>query len=99
MPPAPCCRWAARSRGWRDNWALIGDAAACVNPLNGEGIDYGLESGRLVVKTMREYTDLSRVWPALLRDHYGEAFSIARRLAGLVTIPRLLPRSGRRHAV
>ena len=29
------------------NWALIGDAAACVNPLNGEGIDYGLETGRL----------------------------------------------------
>ena len=23
------------------NWMLIGDAAACVNPLNGEGIDYG----------------------------------------------------------
>ena len=29
------------------NWALIGDAAGCVNPLNGEGIDYGLETGRL----------------------------------------------------
>ena len=27
------------------NWALIGDAAGCVNPLNGEGIDYGLETG------------------------------------------------------
>ena len=26
---------------------LIGDAAACVNPLNGEGIDYGLETGRM----------------------------------------------------
>ena len=37
------------------NWALIGDAAACVNPLNGEGIDYGLESGRLVVETMAEH--------------------------------------------
>ena len=37
------------------NWALIGDAAACVNPLNGEGIDYGLESGRLVVETMTEH--------------------------------------------
>ena len=36
------------------NWALIGDAAACVNPLNGEGIDYGLETGRLVVETMVE---------------------------------------------
>ena len=82
------------------NWALIGDAAACVNPLNGEGIDYGLESGRLVVETMAEHDDLSQVWPALLRDHYGEAFSIARRLAGLVTIPRLLPgpRPGR-HAL
>jgi geranylgeranyl reductase family protein len=76
------------------NWALIGDAAACVNPLNGEGIDYGLETGRLVVETMGGHSDLSHVWPALLRDHYGEAFSIARRLAGLVTIPRLLPALG-----
>ena len=36
------------------NWALIGDAAACVNPLNGEGIDYGLESGRLVAEMIDE---------------------------------------------
>jgi flavin-dependent dehydrogenase len=73
------------------NWALIGDAAACVNPLNGEGIDYGLETGRLVAEMMAEHDDLSVLWPALLRDHYGESFSIARRLAGLVTVPRLLP--------
>ncbi len=72
------------------NWALIGDAAACVNPLNGEGIDYGLESGRLVVDTMLEHDDLAVVWPRLLQDHYGEAFSIARRLAGLVTVPGVL---------
>jgi geranylgeranyl reductase family protein len=76
------------------NWALIGDAAACVNPLNGEGIDYGLESGRLVVETMVGTDDLSRAWPALLRRHYGESFSVARRLAGLVTVPRLLPTLG-----
>jgi geranylgeranyl reductase family protein len=74
------------------NWALIGDAAACVNPLNGEGIDYGLETGRLVVDVLDE--DLGRVWPTLLREHYGESFSIARRLAGLVTVPRLLPALG-----
>jgi geranylgeranyl reductase family protein len=73
------------------NWALVGDAAACVNPLNGEGIDYGLETGRLVAEMIAEHDDLSVLWPALLRDHYGEAFSIARRLAGLVTVPRLLP--------
>src|SRR4051812_45667 len=76
------------------NWALIGDAAACVNPLNGEGIDYGLEGGRLVVDLMLEGADLGTAWPALLREHYGEAFSIARRLAGLVTVPRLLPALG-----
>ncbi|HEX6151497.1 geranylgeranyl reductase family protein [Nocardioides sp.] len=76
------------------NWALIGDAAACVNPLNGEGIDYGLESGRLVVETMVEHHDLSVVWPQLLRDHYGEAFSIARRLAGVVTVPGVLKALG-----
>ena len=76
------------------NWALIGDAAACVNPLNGEGIDYGLETGRLVAEVLAEHDDVSAVWPALLRDHYGESFSIARRLAGLVTVPRLLPALG-----
>jgi geranylgeranyl reductase family protein len=76
------------------NWALIGDAAALVNPLNGEGIDYGLETGRLVAEMLEERDDLSEAWPALLREHYGESFSIARRLAGLVTVPRLLPALG-----
>jgi geranylgeranyl reductase family protein len=76
------------------NWALVGDAAACVNPLNGEGIDYGLETGRLLVDLMGERADLATAWPDLLREHYGEAFSIARRLAGLVTVPRLLPTLG-----
>ncbi len=79
------------------NWTLIGDAAACVNPLNGEGIDYGLETGRLVAEELVERGpdgDLEGVWPALLRHHYGEAFSIARRLAGVVTVPRVLPALG-----
>jgi geranylgeranyl reductase family protein len=75
------------------NWALIGDAAGCVNPLNGEGIDYGLETGRSVVELLGT-DDWTGAWPAVLRRHYGEAFSIARRLAGLLTVPRLLPAAG-----
>jgi flavin-dependent dehydrogenase len=75
------------------NWALIGDAAGCVNPLNGEGIDYGLETGRDLAALLEE-PDWSLVWPATLRRNYGEAFSIARRLAGLLTLPRLLPAAG-----
>ncbi len=34
------------------------------------------------------------MWPAVLHEHYGEAFSIARRLAGLLTVPGLLPAAG-----
>jgi geranylgeranyl reductase family protein len=75
------------------NWALIGDAAGCVNPLNGEGIDYGLETGRSIAELLGE-DDWSTAWPATLRRHYGEAFSIARRLAGLLTLPRFLPAAG-----
>jgi flavin-dependent dehydrogenase len=75
------------------NWALIGDAAGCVNPLNGEGIDYGLETGRSIAELLGE-DDWADAWPATLRRHYGEAFSIARRLAGLLTLPRFLPAAG-----
>ncbi|MGY1833846.1 geranylgeranyl reductase family protein [Blastococcus sp. SYSU DS0510] len=75
------------------NWALVGDAAGCVNPLNGEGIDYGLETGRTLAGLLDE-DDWASAWPATLRRHYGEAFSIARRLAGLLTVPRFLPLAG-----
>jgi flavin-dependent dehydrogenase len=72
---------------------LIGDAAACVNPLNGEGIDYGLETGRLAAELLGA-RDLSSAWPAVLSAHYARAFSVARRLGLLLTIPRFLPSTG-----
>ena len=75
------------------NWMLIGDAAACVNPMNGEGIDYGLETGRLAADLLGA-GDLSRAWPSLLRQHYARAFSIARRLSALLTVPWFLPAGG-----
>ena len=75
------------------NWMLIGDAAACVNPLNGEGIDYGLETGRLAAELLGT-DDVSKAWPTLLQKEYSRAFSIARRLAWLLTVPRFLPAGG-----
>ncbi len=75
------------------NWMLIGDAAACVNPLNGEGIDYGLETGRLAAELLGS-GDLSAAWPAVLTEHYARGFSAARRLALLLTLPRFLPAAG-----
>ena len=76
------------------NWALIGDAAACVNPLNGEGIDYGLETGRLVAEMLAAQPDLGEAWRRTLVEHYGEAFSIARRLAGIATVPKVVATLG-----
>ncbi|HEX5142530.1 MAG TPA: geranylgeranyl reductase family protein [Mycobacterium sp.] len=78
------------------NWMLIGDAAGCVNPLNGEGIDYGLEGGRLACELLgsADVHDLSAAWPAVLQEHYGQCFSVARRLGLLLTLPRFLPVTG-----
>ncbi len=76
------------------NWMLVGDAAACVNPLNGEGIDYALETGRFAADRLAE-SDHTVDWPALLTDHYGTAFSAARRLAGVLTVPKAVPILGR----
>ncbi|ORW63994.1 FAD-linked oxidoreductase [Mycobacterium saskatchewanense] len=79
------------------NWMLIGDAAACVNPLNGEGIDYGLETGRLAAELLDccgLSQDLTHVWPSVLQQHYSRGFSVARRLALLLTFQRFLPTTG-----
>ena len=81
------------------NWMLIGDAAGCVNPLNGEGIDYGLETGHLAAQLLantipNQLLDYQTQWPPLLRARYGTAFSIARRLAGFLTVPKFLPTLG-----
>ncbi|WKD59874.1 geranylgeranyl reductase family protein [Corynebacterium caspium] len=77
------------------NWMLIGDAAAGVNPLNGEGIDYGLEMAEHAISLLAAgYSDLTEIWPALLRDTYGESFLLARTAARLLTYPRFLPLVG-----
>jgi len=77
------------------NWMLIGDAAACVNPLNGEGIDYAIETAMLAVEMLADENDYSTAWPALLRTEYGAAFAAARRAAGLLTVPQTVPLLGR----
>ena len=79
-------------------WAVIGDSAALVNPLNGEGIDYGLESARFLVELLgdarRNPDGLSYMWPERLRREYGDAFALARRLGLLLTMPGLLAAIG-----
>jgi len=98
-----------RPRAWRlpmsavkrhgPGWVAIGDAAGLVNPMNGEGIDYGLESGMLAA-------DLFLADPASAPQRYdeqiGERFDgflrTGRRFAFLIGHPRLM-RTGLRFAV
>ncbi|WP_373277196.1 geranylgeranyl reductase family protein [Corynebacterium tuscaniense] len=87
----------AVSRVAGPNWMLIGDAAACVNPLNGEGIDYGLETAIMAVnliQSMSPGADATLAWPWVLRESYGEAFMLARTAARLLTYPQFLPIAG-----
>ncbi|AWT25370.1 Menaquinone reductase [Corynebacterium provencense] len=80
------------------NWAAVGDTAALVNPLNGEGIDYALESAQDLVELLPDAAaspdGLRHIWPAHLRRQYGDAFSLARRLSTLLTMPGLLSAVG-----
>jgi len=98
-----------RPRAWRlpmssvrrygPGWAAVGDAAGLINPMNGEGIDYGLESGMLLA-------DLFLADPAVAPAEYdrlvGERFDrflrTGRRFSFLIGHPRIL-RNGLRLAV
>jgi len=90
-----------RPRAWRlpmsaqkrhgPGWVAIGDAAGLVNPMNGEGIDYGLESGMLAA-------DLFLADPATAPERYdvevGERFDAflrtGRRFSFLIGHPWIL---------
>jgi flavin-dependent dehydrogenase len=90
-----------RARAWRlpmstrrrhgPGWVAIGDAAGLINPMNGEGIDYGLESGMLAA-------DLFVDDPATAPERYdrlvGERFDAflrtGRRFSFLIGHPWIL---------
>jgi geranylgeranyl reductase family protein len=80
-------------------WVAIGDAAGFVNPMNGEGIDYALESGMLAVKC---FVDDPATAPASYDRQVGERFDsflrTGRRFSFIIGHPWLL-RPGLRVAV
>lgn len=98
-----------RPRAWRlpmsavkrhgPGWVAIGDAAGLINPMNGEGIDYGLESGVLAADLFLSDPPTA---PAEYDRQIGERFDgflqTGRRFAFLIGHPRLM-RTGLRFAV
>ena len=97
-----------RPRAWRlpmsatkrhgPGWVAIGDAAGLINPMNGEGIDYGLETGILVADLFAEdpsavadtydrivaerFDAFLRTGPAVLVSHRPSAHPAGRSAAG-----------------
>jgi geranylgeranyl reductase family protein len=59
----------------------VGDAAGLVNPFNGEGIAYAMESGELAAELVhealvRDRPGVAHLYPALLRERYARYFHI-----------------------
>ena len=98
-----------RPRAWRlpmstlrrhgPGWVAIGDAAGLVNPMNGEGIDYGLESGMLAAELFCADPSMAPAeYDRLISERFDGFLRTGRRFAFLIGHPWIL-RSGLRVAV
>jgi flavin-dependent dehydrogenase len=60
------------------NWALIGDAAAWVDPLTGEGLFYAIRSGELLGKSLAE--GCPEKYPAWVKAAFSAELEFASRI-------------------
>jgi flavin-dependent dehydrogenase len=61
------------------NWAMAGDAAACVDPITGEGLYYALKSGDLLAQALIE--GQPQAYPERLRAAFSADLEFAARFA------------------
>jgi flavin-dependent dehydrogenase len=62
-----------------ENWAMAGDAAACVDPVTGEGLYYALRSGDLLAQALVE--GCPHAYPERLRAAFSADLELAAHLA------------------
>jgi geranylgeranyl reductase family protein len=98
-----------RPRAWRlpmstrrrhgPGWVAVGDAAGLINPMNGEGIDYGLESGVLAADLFIDHPDRApSLYDLRIGERFDEFLRTGRRFSFLIGHPWIL-RNGLRLAV
>jgi len=61
------------------NWAMAGDAAACVDPITGEGLYYALRSGDLLAQSLIE--GQPQAYPERLRAAFSADLEFAAKIA------------------
>jgi geranylgeranyl reductase family protein len=78
---------------------LVGDAGGMINPFNGEGIAYAMESGELAAEVISQA--LARrggherelalsAYPKILKDTYGGYYTLGRYFVKLIGNPKVL---------
>jgi len=98
-----------RPKAWRlpmstlkrhgQGWLAIGDAAGLINPMNGEGIDYGLESGMLASQLfLDDPSSAPEIYDRMIGESFDQFLRTGRRFSFLIGHPFIL-RSGLRLAV
>jgi len=98
-----------RTPHYRSGLLLVGDAGGMVNPFNGEGIAYAMESGELaaeiIAQALARPAGVPREralhgYPKALDDRYGGYYTVGRVFVNLIGKPgvmRLLTRHGMSH--
>ncbi|WP_019547192.1 geranylgeranyl reductase family protein [Streptomyces sulphureus] len=78
---------------------LVGDAGGLVNPFNGEGIAYALESGAIAAETIVQAHGRStasqrelalRAYPKVLKETYGGYYNMGRAFVKLIGNPKIM---------
>jgi len=88
-----------RTPQYHKGLVLAGDAAGMVNPFNGEGIAYAMESGELLARvvaqalarpTRAETERVLRSYPEELQTAYGRYYTLGRVFVELIGRPKLM---------
>jgi flavin-dependent dehydrogenase len=78
---------------------LVGDAGGMVNPFNGEGIAYAMESGRLAAEvvaqafarsTASQRERVLRSYPEVMGDALGGYYTLGRWFAAMIGKPEVM---------
>ncbi len=77
---------------------LIGDAVGAVNPFNGEGIAYAIETANMAADLVHEALvhdrpGLTMQYPQVLEDAYGAYYSVGSQFARLIGKPAIMGRA------
>src|SRR5690242_5067293 len=96
-----------RTPHYHQGLLLVGDAGGMVNPVNGEGIAYAMESGEILARTIVQALARSRRaetqrvlagYPDALSQAYGGYYALGRTFVKLIGKPTLM-RIATKHAM